>query len=473
MHRRQLLACTALLPLTPLWRHAGAAPTGGDIDFLLSLFERIHPGLYRYAGQTAVARAAATLRAGWRRAQDVPARYLALSRFLSVIRCGHTYANFFNQDAALFRQVYSDAHRFPLPFKWSGAAMLATAAMDGIPRGARIVAINGMPAAAILRAMTPLVRIDGANEGMRLALLSATGTDAIETFDVFYQLLYGRPERFLVDYTGPDGRPATAALRPLPSGARKLAAAGQAATGAATWPLTGKGKGVFHLRMNGWAVYNAEWDWRAYLGDVFARLEAERATGLIVDIRDNEGGLDCGDEIIARLIDRPLQVDFWERLTRYRRFPDEYRPHVSTWDQQFYDWGEQVAPAADGFWRFATAEESRIQPAGPRFRGKVIVLSDASNHSATLRFAMIVKRHRLATLVGDTTGGSQRGVNGGAFFFVKLPDSGIEVDLPLIAYMPKLPLPATGVRPDVAAPLRPALLARGIDGPLEEALRQF
>lgn len=474
MLRRQLLGCAALLPLMPAWQRAAAAPTGGDIDFLLSVFERIHPGLHRYADQAAIGQAAAALRAGWWRAPDVPARYLALSRFLSVIRCGHTYANFFNQDAALFKQVYRDEHCFPLPFQWAGATMIATADVGGIARGSRITAVNGVPAAAILRAMTPFVRVDGDNDAMRRALLSASGADSIETFDVFYQLLFGRPEAFVVDFVGPDGRLAMARLRPIAAAARKPAAAhGAAVDGPSLWPLTDKGKGVFHLRMTGWAVYNGKWDWRAYLAGVFERLQAERATGLVVDIRDNEGGLDCGDEIIARLIDRPLDVAFWDRFTRYRRFPDEFRPWVSTWDDRFYDWGGQVVPAADGFFRFVANEESRIEPAGPRFRGKVVVLTDASNHSATLRFAMIAKRQQLATLVGEATGGSQRGVNGGAFFFVKLPDSGIEVDLPLIAYMPKFPLPAAGVQPDVLASLQAAALARGIDHPLETALRQF
>ena len=35
-------------------------------------------------------------------------------------------------------------------------------------------------------------------------------------------------------------------------------------------------------------------------------------------------------------------------------------------------------------------------------------------------------------LVGQMTGGNQRGINGGAFFFVTLSNSQLEVDLPLV-----------------------------------------
>jgi hypothetical protein len=480
MHRRRLLGCAASLPLLLAAPHAGAAAAddaGEDIDFLLALFERIHPGLYRQAGKAAIDQAAASLKAQWTGTTSLPSRYLALSRFLSVIRCGHTYANFVNQNPALFREIYREDRCFPLPFRWLGASMIATAPAGGVPSGARITAIDGVPAAAILQALTLHVRIDGRNEGMRRALLSPGGTDTIETFDVFYQLLFGCPEHFVVRFVAPDGRAGTERIAAVSAAARRRAlagnAAGEPADGSSRWPLEDKGEGSFLLRMASWSVYKNDWDWRGYLDSVFARLESERATRLVLDIRGNEGGLDCGDEIVARLIDRPLAVDFWERLTRYRRLPDEFRPHVSTWDKQFFDWEDQVTPVRDGFYRFVQSKQSLIQPASRRFKGKVVVLTDANNHSATLRFAMIVKQHRLARLAGETTGGSQRGINGGAFFFVKLPRSRIEVDLPLIAYMPKQPLPADGVRPDLASPLQPAALARGRDAVLEEVLRRL
>ena len=65
----------------------------------------------------------------------------------------------------------------------------------------------------------------------------------------------------------------------------------------------------------------------------------------------------------------------------------------------------------------------------PRYTGRVWVLVGADNSSATFEFAQVVQRNRLATLVGQPTGGNQRGINGGAFFFVRLPKSGIELDL--------------------------------------------
>jgi hypothetical protein len=42
-----------------------------------------------------------------------------------------------------------------------------------------------------------------------------------------------------------------------------------------------------------------------------------------------------------------------------------------------------------------------------------------------------------------------RGINGGAFFFLRLPGSGLELDLPLIARFPGGSPPDAGLVPDI------------------------
>jgi len=55
--------------------------------------------------------------------------------------------------------------------------------------------------------------------------------------------------------------------------------------------------------------------------------------------------------------------------------------------------------------------------------------------------------------------GNLRGINGGAFFFLHLPHTGIEVDLPLIAYWPMTAQPDAGVTPDIVVERHPSDLA--------------
>ena len=132
-----------------------------------------------------------------------------------------------------------------------------------------------------------------------------------------------------------------------------------------------------------------------------------------------------------------------------------------------------TAPADVGYLKLTRYDDIAngeiIKPSGKLFHGKVFVLIDASNSSATFQFAQNIQSHHLGTLVGQPTGGSQRGFNGGAFFFVRLPHSGIEMDLPLIGTFPLVPAPDAGVTPDILVMPTAADVAAGYDAELAAA----
>ncbi len=107
-----------------------------------------------------------------------------------------------------------------------------------------------------------------------------------------------------------------------------------------------------------------------------------------------------------------------------------------------------------------TIPASLIAPAAPIFTGRLWVLVGAANSSATFEFAQTVRQNGLGKLVGQSTGGNQQGINGGAFFFLRLPNSGIELDLPLIGQFPAEAKPDAGLEPDILVTPPPATWPR-------------
>ncbi len=85
----------------------------------------------------------------------------------------------------------------------------------------------------------------------------------------------------------------------------------------------------------------------------------------------------------------------------------------------------------------------------------------------------MIQRERLGTLIGETTGGNRRGINGGCFYFFRLPETGLEVDLPLIGTFPRTPQPDAGIVPDVTIARTAQMVASGADAVMDRALAEF
>jgi hypothetical protein len=344
-----------------------------------------------------------------------------------------------------------------------------------LPRGTEILAINGVPIGTILDSLLPLARADGSNDAKRIAYLEVQGTERYHAFDVLYPLVFPlRSARFVLDVRVPGStarRRVTVA--PLTATARRTGsrATEALADDAPLWRYA-ESDDIGVLTMPTWALFNTKWDATRWTDSVLEGIIARRVPDLVIDLRGNEGGVDAGNALLARLIDAPLRLPSYPRQVRYRRVPEALNPVLDTWDNSFRDWGPAAVATADPrFYRLTRWDDAAdgsdvITPAGQRYRGRVWVLVGAANSSATFQFALAAQQSGVATLVGQPTGGNRRGINGGAFFFVRLPKTGLEVDLPLIAGFPTTEQPDAGVVPDILVTPTVADIASGADAEL-------
>lgn len=449
-----------------------------DVDVLESTYAALHPGLNRYLDDARLAAGYVELREAFAEPTRLDRAFLVYSAFAARIRCGHTYTNFFNQNETVQKALFEHP-RLPFLFRWIDGEMVVTRDLGSgadLKPGTRIVRLDGARPRELLAALMPYARADGGNDHKRVASLQRVGGTRYEAFDIYYPLLY------------PGTVAATARIRFIAPGARlasvatirKLAytaeapsmdAAAIADAGASPlgWSLTFPRPSVAVVRMAGWEVFKHEqWDWQAFVDRLFIDIAAR---DLVIDLRGNEGGGNVGAALLARMIDAPATMAISTRSVRYRRVPEALRPSLSTWDRSFYDWGDAAVDAGNGFYRLTKYDTDAagivIAPKSPHFAGRVWVVVGPDNSSATFEFAQTVQQRGLGTLVGEPTGGNQRGINGGAFFFMTLPGSGIELDVPLIAQFPPTPMPDAGLLPDVPARASAASIAAGRDVALE------
>lgn len=245
--------------------------------------------------------------------------------------------------------------------------------------------------------------------------------------------------------------------------------------------------GAGYLSMPTWALYESKWDWKAWLNSRLDELIAKSSPALVVDLRGNEGGNDVGNEILKRLIRSDLDISSYRRLVRYRQTPADLDVFLDTWDPGFRNWGSAAvelaqpwptAPPVDYFaltkYDDDVSGRDILHPTRNPFQGRLYVLIDANNSSATFQFAQTAQHHKLGRLVGQSTGGNQRGINGGGFFFLRLPKSEIEIDLPLIGSFPASPQRDSGLAPDVVVipTLQDIIQGKDVEMERVEALRR-
>lgn len=468
-HFLSFLGAAALAPALP----AGAASVGGaaivaDARLLQRIWTTLHPGLLRYNNVTQLADRFAAFERWAAPGRSLPETFLGFARLTAALRCGHSYPNPVNQRRALRNALFEARDRVPFAFSWIDRRMIVTRAFAGVALapGTEILAIDGEPAPRLLDRLMPLARADGSNDAKRIANMEVTGLDRYTAFDVYRALLMpDSVDELRLTVRSPGGatrRIVVAAMTEAERAGGRPSSEGDAAI----WTVEHRADRVAVLRMPDWALYNSKWDWRGFLDAELDRLAGDGTRGLVVDLRGNEGGLDCGDSILSRIIDHDLVPPAYARRTRYRRAPADLAPVLDTWDKSFLDWGDAaIGPDAAGFYRLDGGRDARdlIQPVGKRLRAPVAVLVDAACSSATFQFAQLVKESGVATLVGMPTGGNQRGINGGAYFFARLPATGIEIDVPLIAYMPDRHRPDAGIDPDICVPPTIAAIARAED----------
>lgn len=441
-----------------------------DVDVLERTYQALHPGIYRYNSEAELDAAYAELRREFSRDRTMADAYLAISRFLAKIKCGHTYANFFNQPDVVTKSLFDQPNKVPFTFRWINKVMVVTRDVSlekTFPRGTEILSINGVTTRSILSQLMRYARADGSNDAKRIADLEVLGGARYEAFDVFFPLVYpSTSPSSTFKIRKPNAKTVETVTATLVLSATRLASATEASDNGPAWSLSYPKSNVGLLTMPTWAMYNRKWDWKAFLRSAFDELRAKSVPNLVIDLRGNEGGDSVGDFILPQIITEKVISENYQRYTRYRTVPQVLRENLSTWDSSFYDWGKSAQPDPNGFFKLTRFDDLRgsvISPSKTPYQGKLFLLVGPENSSATFEFAYQVQRLKLGTLVGRPTGGNLRGINGGAFFFLTLPNSKIEVDVPLIAQFFPQKRPDRGVQPDVVVAPTLASVVEGRD----------
>ncbi len=437
-----------------------------DVNVLTRALRELHPALGKYRTQAEIDAAFSRFEIRGLAARNAGQMYLAATELAAAIRCGHTWTNVLNQEGASKTTLLQSADKLPFTMVLVSNRWLVLASADlTVAAGDEILAINGKPADAMLAGMMPYLRADGGSDGKRLRQLNH-GRGDFSQMDIVWPLLSPPVDgRYALRIRKPSGRMMDVSVQAtsLEQRDKSLALQGVKAP-VEDWAFRIDGNtGI--LTLPTFSFWNSEFDWAAFIDQAFAELNTKRVPYLIIDIRANEGGDGAiGGKILSHLVSTPVEFVSDQSTSNYERVPYDLARHLDTWDFSFFDRTGKVERITDGTaagkYRYLPNAriKQRIEPVAAPFRGITYILIGAENSSATFQFAQLAKQSKAATLVGQTTGGNQRGLNGGQLAWVVLPNSGVAVDIPLLAATYSSTTPDAGISPDF--PVMPSFEAR-------------
>ena len=437
-----------------------------DFDLLWEALNTYHPGLYLHRSEQELLEIRNNLTSSITKPMSRGEWFLKLSRFTHEISCGHTYPNPYNQPGRWILSIYEEPVLLPFTFSLVDQHMVVTESfIPEIEKGDVVSSIGGIDVHEILYTLTPYVKGDGNREETRRLDLATDNWRKYKPFDYLFALHYSFRDSVEIELDDNLG----SSYFPLITDAERQEFIADQGIEVQNnyddfWSFT-VGNSIGYLKLGTFAAWQFSFDWEEYLQDVFLGLNVSEVELLIIDLRGNSGGLgEVRDKLLSYIVNEKVVYPSIHTYSIYRKVPKEWRSILNTYNPAMYNlaWKTRLNLEGKRVRFFSGQRGSTIKPNKNAFQGKVVILVDASNSSATYQMSALLQKNKLATLIGAETGGSSKGITGGQYFFMELPNTKVEVDIPLIAYH-------TGnnedvpIYPDVVAKQSLADVINGID----------
>jgi hypothetical protein len=455
-----------------------AAQLKEDFDILKKTLTTIHPGIYRYQTPQSLERIFKEYEAKLAKPLGESEFFKMISQLTSLIRCGHTYPNPYNQDAALRERIFGGANRLPFYFRIIDNKIIVTenASARNLAAGSEIKKINGVAAKEIIGKLLTVTKADGENTlGHRIQSIELTRFEAerYALFDWYYPLFFPmKTDSFTIEAVDFAAKKKTKFQTPAMTKTERDAEMekryGKAPTYDDGWKFELRGDSTAYLKIDNsitWRLKKIKF--QKFLADAFAETSLKEIKNLIIDLRGNGGGdMNVGYELSKYLAAKKSPVYAANRrLLRNVAAQTELAKYLDTYDDNLkvtlkngvptnlYRKAEldffEITPSAD------LESFPAVMPYENNFVGRAFIISDESNASATFQFLDYVKENRLALIVGQTTGGNRQGINGGNYFFLRLPNSRIEIDVPVYFQAALTAQKDESVAPDILVKRKP------------------
>ena len=435
-----------------------------DYSIFVCALREAHPGLYRYTSKESMDSLFRITGQQLQTPRTTESFYQLLAPVVASIRCGHTKWHRegrpddpfpFRQQGLLPVRLYFEGDR--------AFVRSAYTAQTAPAPGTEILRINGRTTQSLLQQLGRVVPVDG-------HVNSAFYDEMNRNFSGYYASFIGTSGQFSFEFRQ------GSKIRTMVLPSVDLAAIQK-------WELQSKrtAEKSFRLRLadKNTAVMNitqffarpGDPDYHRFLDSSFQFLKSNNISSLILDLRNNEGGIEeWGGLLYSYLADGPFT--YYDKIRVAQKEEFSFRKYA--WLPEQYDGARSLIVEKDG--AFYWTHQEYLKPKEPQpnaFKGQVFLLLNGTSFSVTTEFSAVVRDHTNAIIMGQESGGAYEGDNSGVFTSVTLPNSKLTVGIPLFGFYMKVSEreKGRGILPHHTIPTSINDILTGRDPVMEAALK--
>lgn len=448
-----------------------------DFDIGWKIYQNNHPSYNWYAPEDSVNKRFARARASIKDSMTEPEFRLTLSYALAGIHCGHTAVI----PSKGYRKYITSQNEpvFPLHVKvWGEDSMVVLQNMHGdtspIKRGSIISAIDNIPSGVFITQMKQYISTDGFSDGFKEIQISSS-------FPGRFKWMYGLRKQYEISYIDSSGQNKTAIIPVFMPPVKDISKKNISDTSSPKIKQPNKAPspkkntyGSFKidtarqlamLELNSFSHKNIP----KLIRSSFKEMARTNIPNLAIDLRLNGGGKIDNSTLLTRyIIDKPFRAaDSVSAKDLKLTYPKYVQ---AAWFYRYFKWA-LVKKQADGRWHIQHMERKVFKPRKKyHYTGKVFVLTSGNTFSASTLFLSKIYQQPNVDVVGDETGGGARGNSAVMTPKIYLPNTGVQLRLPLFRIISDINIPENGrgILPTVPVSVDSRYILLGIDKKLEE-----
>lgn len=321
--------------------------------------------------------------------------------------------------------------------------------IDGLSKGVKIVAINGESITKITEKLMSLIPTDGFNITSKYEWIGGVN------LCLLYRLVYGKHKTYKVEIIEPNKDKSRLLEIPAIRFTRfksKNAKFEPKFFNFSDFHFEQINDSIVYLSIPSFGDDNI--DYEEFYQEKFKAITTSDTKHLILDIQDNGGGEEGNENLLYHYLSD-------KKIRKYKRvtmLPVPYAKNKNDEGYKLDKWELRNNIAERGEFTCFSDYFSELGYTMPDkkyvYRGKLYVLISGVTFSGGSEFANMIKMTNRGVFIGDETGGAYEGNVSGYSEIVKLPNTKIKFDIPIVHFQMNVEpeIRGRGVIPDFEVP---------------------